>query len=189
VPDLPHGTVTLVFTDVEGSTQLVHRLDQRYEQVLADHRRLLHEAVAAAEGHVVDRRGDEFFMVFHDARSAAEAIMAAQRAFAEHTWPDGVELRVRVGMHTGEPTARAEGYIGLDVHRAARICPAGSGGQVLLSHRTREQLDAEHDLVDLGEHELPGLPGPERLYQLNVPGCRATFRHSPLLAGDSGACA
>jgi DNA-binding NarL/FixJ family response regulator/class 3 adenylate cyclase len=175
VPDLPHGTVTLVFTDVEGSTQLVHRLDQRYEEVLADHRRLLRDAVAAADGHVVDHRGDEFFMVFTDARSAADAIVAAQRAFAEHAWPDGVELRVRVGMHTGEPTARAEGYFGLDVHRAARICQAGSGGQVLLSGRTREQLDPRHDLVDLGEHELPGLPDPERLYQLNIPGLPSDF--------------
>jgi DNA-binding NarL/FixJ family response regulator/class 3 adenylate cyclase len=175
MPNLPDGTVTLVFTDVEGSTQLVHRLDQRYEQVLADHRRLLHEAVASADGHVVDHRGDEFFMVFEDARSAAEAIVAAQRAFAAHAWPDGVELRVRVGMHTGEPTARAEGYFGLDVHRAARICQAGSGGQVLLSDRTREELEAGHDLVDLGEHELPGLPAPERLYQLNVPGLPTDF--------------
>jgi DNA-binding NarL/FixJ family response regulator/class 3 adenylate cyclase len=175
VPNLPHGTVTLVFTDVEGSTQLVHRLDQLYEQVLADHRRLLHEAVTAANGHVVDHRGDEFFMVFQDARSAADAIVAAQRAFAEHAWPEGVELRVRVGMHTGEPTARAEGYFGLDVHRAARICQAGSGGQVLLSDRTREQLNGGHDLVDLGEHELPGLPDPERLYQLNVPGLPTDF--------------
>jgi DNA-binding NarL/FixJ family response regulator/class 3 adenylate cyclase len=172
VPDLPHGTVTLVFTDVEGSTQLVHRLDQRYEQVLADHRRLLREAVAATDGHVVDHRGDEFFM---DARSAAEAIVAAQRAFAEHAWPEDVELRVRVGMHTGEPTARAEGYFGLDVHRAARICQAGSGGQVLISRRTREELDDGHEVVDLGEHELPGLPEPERLYQLNVPGLPTAF--------------
>ena len=175
MPNLPDGTVTLVFTDVEGSTQLVHRLDQRYEQVLADHRRLLHEAVASVDGHVVDHRGDEFFMVFEDARSAAEAVVAAQRAFAEHAWPDGVELRVRVGMHTGEPRARAEGYFGLDVHRAARICQAGSGGQVLLSDRTREELDAGHDLIDLGEHELPGLPDPERLYQLNVPGLPTDF--------------
>jgi DNA-binding NarL/FixJ family response regulator/class 3 adenylate cyclase len=173
--DLPDGTVTLVFTDVEGSTQLVHRLGHRYEQVLADHRRLLHDAVSAGEGYVVDHRGDEFFLVFEEAASAAVAITAAQRAFAEHSWPEGVELRVRVGIHTGEPTARDEGYFGLDVHRAARICQAGSGGQVLLSHRTREELDGEHELVDLGEHELPGLPDPERLYQLNVPGLPTSF--------------
>jgi DNA-binding NarL/FixJ family response regulator/class 3 adenylate cyclase len=184
MPELPHGTVTLVFTDVEGSTKLVHQLGQRYERVLADHRRLLHDAVAAADGHVVDHRGDEFFLVFAEAQAAADAIVAAQKAFAEHRWPEGVELRVRVGIHTGEPIARPEGYFGLDVHRAARICQAGSGGQVLLSEQTREQLDTEHDLIDLGEHELPGLPDPERLYQLNVPGLPTDF--APLTTARRG---
>jgi DNA-binding NarL/FixJ family response regulator/class 3 adenylate cyclase len=182
--DLPAGTVTLVFTDVEGSTQLVHKLGRRYEQVLADHRRLFHEAVSAADGRIVDHRGDEFFLVFEDARRAADAIVAAQRALAEHDWPDGVDVRVRVGMHTGEPTARDEGYFGIDVHRAARICQAGSGGQVLVSHRTREELNAGHEVVDLGEHELPGLPDPERLYQLNVPGLPTDF--APLTTARRG---
>jgi DNA-binding NarL/FixJ family response regulator/class 3 adenylate cyclase len=175
VPDLPHGTVTLVFTDVEGSTQLVQQLGDDYAQVLADHRRLLRDAVASGEGHVVDHRGDEFFVVFGDARRAADSIVALQRAFADHDWTDGVELRVRVGMHTGEPAVREETYFGLDVHRAARICQAGSGGQVLVSQRTREELDAGHDLLDLGNHELPGLPDLERLYQLNVPGLPTDF--------------
>jgi DNA-binding NarL/FixJ family response regulator/class 3 adenylate cyclase len=175
MPDLPHGKVTLVFTDVEGSTQLVQRLGDGYAQVLADHRSLLRDAVAAGEGYVVDHRGDEFFVVFSDARRAADSIVALQRAFAEHEWPDGIELRVRVGMHTGEPAIREETYIGLDVHRAARICQAGSGGQVLVSHQTREELDAGHDLVDLGDHDLPGLPDHERLYQLNVPGLPTDF--------------
>jgi DNA-binding NarL/FixJ family response regulator/class 3 adenylate cyclase len=175
VPDLPHGTVTLVFTDVEGSTQLVQQLGDDYAQVLADHRRLLRDAVASGEGHVVDHRGDEFFVVFGDARRAADSIVALQRAFADHDWTDGVELRVRVGMHTGEPAVREETYFGLDVHRAARICQAGSGGQVLVSQRTREEIDAGHDLVDLGDHELPGLPDLERLYQLNLPGLPTDF--------------
>ena len=175
MPDLPHGKVTLVFTDVEGSTQLVQRLGDGYAQVLADHRRLLRDAVDSGEGHVVDHRGDEFFVVFGDARRAADSIVALQRAFAEHEWPDGIELRVRVGMHTGEPTIREETYFGLDVHRAARICQAGSGGQVLVSHQTREELDADHELVALGDHDLPGLPDPERLYQLNVPGLPKDF--------------
>ena len=175
MPDLPHGKVTLVFTDVEGSTQLVQRLGDGYAQVLADHRRLLRDAVDSGEGHVVDHRGDEFFVVFGDARRAADSIVALQRALAEHEWPDGIELRVRVGMHTGEPTIREETYFGLDVHRAARICQAGSGGQVLVSHQTREELDADHDLVALGDHDLPGLPDPERLYQLNVPGLPKDF--------------
>jgi DNA-binding NarL/FixJ family response regulator/class 3 adenylate cyclase len=175
VPDLPHGKVTLVFTDVEGSTQLVQRLGDGYAQVLADHRRLLRDAVSSGEGHVVDHRGDEFFVVFGDARRAADSIAILQRAFAQHDWPDGIELRVRVGMHTGEPAMREDTYFGIDVHRAARICQAGSGGQVLVSHQTREELDADSELVDLGDHELPGLPELERLYQLNVPGLPADF--------------
>jgi DNA-binding NarL/FixJ family response regulator/class 3 adenylate cyclase len=175
MPELPTGTVTLVFTDVEGSTQLVHKLGQRYEKVLADHGRLLREAVLDADGVVVDHRGDEFFIVFPEPRGAARAVIAAQQSFAAHSWPDRVEFRVRIGIHTGEPIARGEGYFGLDVHRAARICQAGSGGQVLLSHRTREEIDAQHEFVDLGVHELPGLPDPERLHQLIVPGLPAEF--------------
>jgi len=184
VSELPHGTVTLVFTDVEGSTQLVQQLGDGYAQVLADHRRLLRDAVASGEGHVVDHRGDEFFVVFGDARRAADSIVALQRAFADHDWPNGIELRVRVGMHTGEPAIREETYFGLDVHRAARICQAGSGGQVLVSQRTHEELDAEHDLLDLGDHELPGLPDLERLYQLNVPGLPIDF--PPLSSARKG---
>src|SRR5213080_4494282 len=134
MPDLPNGTLTLVFTDVEGSTELVRR------------------------------RGDEFFVVFEDADKAAAATVEAQLAFAEHEWPDGVELRVRMGMHTGEPTFREGTYYGLDVHRAARIAQAGSGGQILLSQRTREELDSSHELDDLGEHELSGFEHPERLF-------------------------
>ncbi len=180
MPDLPHGTVTLVFTDVEGSTQLVGRLGDRYAELLDDHRRLLRAAVDAADGHVVDHRGDEFFLVFEDATRAAEAVSEAQRAIAEHEWPDGVELRVRMGMHTGEPNIRDRSYFGLDVHRAARICQAGSGGQILLSQRTRDALDSGHELEDLGEHELQGLEQPERLFQLNVPGLPSAF---PPLSG------
>jgi DNA-binding NarL/FixJ family response regulator/class 3 adenylate cyclase len=175
VPNLPHGKVTLVFTDVESSTLLVQRLGDGYAQVLNDHRRLLLDAVDASEGRVVDHRGDEFFLAFGDARQAAESVVALQQALARHDWPDGVDLRVRVGMHTGEPALRDEGYFGLDVHRAARICQAGSGGQVLVSHQTCQELDAKSELIDLGDHELPGLPDLERLYQLNVPGLPTEF--------------
>ena len=175
MPDLPDGTVTLVFTDVEGSTQLVRQLGDAYAQLLGDHRRLLREAVEQAQGHVVDHRGDEFFMVFDDPCRAAEAITAAQQAFATHSWPEGVELRVRVGLHTGQPTFRDGAYYGLDVHRAARIAQAGSGGQILLSQSTRDELDRSFELEDLGEHELPGLVEPERLFQLTVPGLPARF--------------
>jgi DNA-binding NarL/FixJ family response regulator len=153
----------------------VRQLGDGYALVLADHRRLLREAVENFGGHVVDHRGDEFFIVFDDPGRAASAIVQAQRAFADHTWPEGVELRVRVGMHTGEPAFRDGAYYGLDVHRAARIAQAGSGGQILLSQRTGEEIDNEHELDDLGEHELPGLVEPERLYQLTVPGMVSNF--------------
>jgi DNA-binding NarL/FixJ family response regulator/class 3 adenylate cyclase len=175
MPELPHGTVTLFFTDVEGSTQLLQRLGDSYAQVLGEHRRLFREVVEAEGGHVVDHRGDEFFVVFEEARRAADAAVAAQRAFAEHPWPEGVVLRVRMGMHTGEPNLREDAYFGLDVHRAARIAQAGSGGQVLLSERTRDAIDPSHELEDLGEHELPGLERPERLFQLKVSGLPSNF--------------
>jgi DNA-binding NarL/FixJ family response regulator/class 3 adenylate cyclase len=175
MPDLPDGTVTLVFTDVEGSTQLVRQLGDAYAQLLGDHRRLLQEAVEEARGHVVDQRGDEFFLVFDDPHRAAVAVTSAQRAFATHAWPEGVELRVRMGLHTGKPTFRDGAYYGLDVHRAARIAQAGSGGQILLSQETREELHLSFELEDLGEHELPGLGETERLFQLTIPGLPARF--------------
>jgi DNA-binding NarL/FixJ family response regulator/class 3 adenylate cyclase len=175
MPELPHGTITLFFTDVEGSTQILQRLGDSYAQVLGDHRRLFREVVEAEGGHVVDHRGDEFFVVFDEAKCAADAAVAAQRAFAEHPWPEGVEVRVRMGMHTGEPNLRDDAYFGLDVHRAARIAQAGSGGQVLLSERTRDAIDTSHELEDLGEHELPGLDKPERLFQLKVSGLPSNF--------------
>jgi DNA-binding NarL/FixJ family response regulator/class 3 adenylate cyclase len=175
MPNLPDGTVTLVFTDIEGSTQLVQQLGDSYAHVLDDHRRLFHEAVETRDGVVVDHRGDEFFVVFSDASAAAESLVSAQHAFAAHEWPSGVQFRVRMGMHTGEPTIREGTYFGLDVHRAARICQAGSGGQILMSARTREALDAKHDLHDLGDHQLPGIDQPERLFQLNAPGLPSQF--------------
>jgi DNA-binding NarL/FixJ family response regulator/class 3 adenylate cyclase len=175
MPELPNGTVTLLFTDVESSTQLVRQLGDGYAQVLADHRKLLREAVEARGGHVVDHRGDEFFIVFPDARGAAAAVCEAQRAFTAHHWPEGIQLRVRMGMHTGTPTYREGAYFGLDVHRAARIAQAGSGGQVLVSQPTRDELDSTAEVEDLGEHELAGLVEPERLYQLTVPGLPRLF--------------
>ena len=175
MPDLPHGTVTLVFTDVEGSTQLVQRLGDHYAHVLDDHRRLFRAVVDERNGVIVDQRGDEFFVAFADAKAAADALVAAQKAFSEHEWPSNTAFRVRMGMHTGEPTIREGTYFGLDVHRAARICQAGSGGQILLSARTREELDPAHDVHDLGEHQLPGIDQPERLFQLNANGLQSQF--------------
>jgi DNA-binding NarL/FixJ family response regulator/class 3 adenylate cyclase len=173
--EMPQGTVTLLFTDVEGSTKLVHELGDRYAGVLADHRRLVRECVAAANGHEVDSRGDEFFLAFHDAASAVSAAVSLQQSLAAHEWPAGVDVRVRIGLHTGQPTVRDDGYFGMDVHRAARICQAGHGGQVLLSETTCDELDGGYQLQDLGEHELPGIPVPERIYQLNVPGLPTRF--------------
>jgi DNA-binding NarL/FixJ family response regulator/class 3 adenylate cyclase len=175
VPELPDGTVTLVFTDVEGSTQLVQRLGDSYAHVLDDHRRLFREAVEQRNGIIIDERGDEFFVVFSDAKAAADAAVAAQKAFAAHEWPSDVQLRVRMGLHTGEPNVRDATYFGLDVHRAARICQAGSGGQILLSERTRGELDAGHEVDDLGEHQLPGIDQAERLFQLKAAGLPARF--------------
>ena len=150
-------------------------LGDGYATVLADHRRLFRAAVESCAGLVIDHRGDEFFVVFEDAGRAVEAVSEAQRALAAHPWPEGVEMRVRMGLHTGEPTMRDGDYYGLDVHRAARIAQAGSGGQVLLSERTKNALDASHELADLGEHELAGLDEPERLFQLNIPGLPSRF--------------
>jgi DNA-binding NarL/FixJ family response regulator/class 3 adenylate cyclase len=175
MPNLPHGTVTLVFSDVEGSTQLVQQLGDHYAHLLDDHRRLFRDEVERQNGTVVDQRGDEFFIVFPEAHEAAAAVVAAQKAFTEHEWPAGVELRVRMGLHTGEPAIRGETYFGLDVHRAARICQAGSGGQILLSRRTRDALDSGHELEDLGDHQLPGIDQPERLFQLNAVGLPTRF--------------
>src|SRR3977135_1876491 len=120
MPDLPNGLLTLVFTDAEGSTQLVRRLGDTYAQLLDDHRRLMRDVVAEAGGHVVDHRGAGFSVVFSDAGHGAGAPVQAQLAFAAHEWPDGVELRVRMGMHTGEPTCRDGTYYGLDGDPGAR---------------------------------------------------------------------
>jgi DNA-binding NarL/FixJ family response regulator/class 3 adenylate cyclase len=173
--DLPQGTVTLLFTDVEGSTKLVHELGDAYAGVLADHRRIVRESVAEAGGHEVDSRGDEFFLAFPDAGSAASAAVTLQTTLAAHDWPAGVDVRVRIGLHTGSPVLRDGAYFGMDVHRAARICQAGHGGQVLLSAATRDELDLDYQLRDLGDHQLAGLPAPERIYQHDIPGFPTLF--------------
>jgi DNA-binding NarL/FixJ family response regulator/class 3 adenylate cyclase len=179
VPDLPTGTVTFLFTDVEGSTELVGRLGDAYSAAMADHRRILREAVAASNGQEVDARGDEFFAAFQRTRDAVTAALAGQRDLAAHEWPGDTPLRVRVGIHTGEPLLGESGYEGLDVHRVARICAAGHGGQVLVSQTTRNLLEAgqvpEAEFQDLGEHELRGLPRPERIFQVLAPELPAKF--------------
>src|SRR5215510_7640424 len=161
---LPTGTVTLLCTDIEGSTVLVGRLGLAYARVLEEHRGLVRGAVVAAGGMEIDCRGDEMLLVFEDAGAAVEGAVGGQRALAAHPWPDGTSVRVRMGLHTGEPSIEGSTYIGLDVHRVARISSAGHGGQVLLSQRTFELAGCE--ARDLGLQPLKGLPEPERVYQV-----------------------
>lgn len=175
VAQLPGGTVTFVFTDIEGSTRLLHRLGDRYAETLAQHRKLLRAAFSSAGGVEVETQGDAFMLAFVRARDAVAAASAAQRALAEHAWPDGAELRVRMGVHTGDAALSEGGYVGLDIHRGARICAASHGGQVVLSQTTRELLGEEFGLRDLGEHRLKDMPGPDRLFQLVVPDLPSAF--------------
>lgn len=170
-PCLPTGTVTLLFSDMEGSTRLLQYLGgTEYARVLFEQRRLLRTAFRTWGGREVDTAGDGCFTVFERARSAVAAAAAAQRALAAYPWPEGVQVRVRMGLHTGEPALFEEGYVGLDVHRAARICAAAQGGQILLSWTTRElverELPAGMHLVDVGTHRLKDLDRPEHLSEL-----------------------
>ena len=173
--ELPSGTVTLLFTDVEGSTRLLRELGEDYEQALRDQRRLLSHAFEGWNGRVVDVQGDAFLVAFGRARDAVAAAAEAQRALAAHAWPQERPVRVRMGIHTGEPTLTDDGYyVGLDVHRGARICAAGHGGQVLVSRATHELVGDEPlpdaRLRDLGNHLLKDLPAPERLFRLEPSG-------------------
>ena len=158
--ELPTGTVTFLFTDIEGSTRLLQGLGDRYAEALAEHRRLLRDAFARRSGVEIDTQGDAFFIAFSRAQDAVLAAEAGQAALA-----DG-PVSVRMGLHTGEPLLTDEGYVGIDVHRAARIAAAGHGGQVLLSKTTRDLLDSTFEISDLGDHRLKDLTMPERIYQL-----------------------
>jgi class 3 adenylate cyclase/streptogramin lyase len=172
MPERPTGTVTFLFTDIEGSTRLLQDLRERYDEVLQTHARLIREAIERFDGHEIDTQGDAFFVAFARARDAVGAAVELQRAFASEPWPDGVSLRVRMGIHTGEPLVGGERYVGMGVNRGARICAAGHGGQVLLSNTTRELVEEELPddvrVVDLGEHALKDLPRPERIFQLEI---------------------
>jgi predicted ATPase/class 3 adenylate cyclase len=179
IAELPSGTVTFLFSDVEGSTRLLTRLRGRYAEVLGEHQRLLRAAFDDHDGREVHTEGDAFFVAFARASDAIAAAVSAQRSLASQRWPQGVDVRVRMGVHTGEAEVRRHDYVGLDVHRAARICAAGHGGQVLLSSSTRElvadELPAEVALKDLGEHRLKDLDRPEHLFQLVVGDLPAEF--------------
>lgn len=173
--ELPTGTVTLLFTDIEGSTRLLQRAGDAYPSLLAEHRRVLRAAFSNHDGVEVDAQGDAFFVAFASAQDAAAAAVAAQQALAGHDWPDNSEIRVRIGLHTGEPTAVGGRYVGLAVHQGARVMAAGHGGQVLVSESTRALLDDRFQARDLGEHRLKDLAGPHHLYQLLVEGLPADF--------------
>ena len=179
---LPAGTVTLLFSDIEGSTRLLLRLGAAYPEVLDQHRKVLGDAVRAAGGQLLDTQGDACFAVFNRASEAITAAAAIQSGLAAHPWPEGTRVRVRVGVHTGEPTVTSSGYAGLDVHRAARICSAGNGGQVLVSATTADLVAAGLPrgltLTELGSYRFKDFDFAERVYQLDVAGQPTAF--SPL---------
>src|SRR4051812_23311334 len=192
ITELPSGTVTFLFSDVEGSTRLLTRWPGRYGEVLGEHQRLLRAAFDEHGGREVHTEGDAFFVAFARAGDAIAAAMSAQRLLASQPWPEGVDVRVRIGVHTGEAEVRDEDYVGLDVHRAARICAAGHGGQVLISSSTRElvvdELPRDVALRDLGEHRLKDLDRPEHLFQLVVGDLPAQFPPlASLSPGSDGA--
>src|SRR5256884_9779736 len=177
--ELPIGTVTFFFSDIEGSTRLIQQLGERYPDVLLAHHTLLRKAVAEHGGNELRTEGDSFFIVFGSALDACSGAAEAQKALAQHAWPDGGQVRVRIGLHTGEATLVGNEYLGLDVHRAARVASAGHGGQVLVSETTRALV--EHalppglTLKDLGLHRLKDMARPERLFQLSVEGLLSEF--------------
>jgi class 3 adenylate cyclase len=182
VSTLHAGTVTFAFTDIEGSTKLLQELgDEAFGTLSRDHRRIVRETFGEAGGTEIDTQGDAFFFSFPRARDAVAAAVAAQRALREHAWPDGHEVRVRMGLHTGEPHVGDEGYLGIDVVRAARIASAGAGGQILISETTRallgNVLPEGVSVLDLGELQLKDIQH-EHIYEVAVDG-RATGYKPP----------
>lgn len=176
---LPQGTVTLLMSDVEGSTELLRCLGDRYAHVLSEVRRVLRAAVKRSGGREVDARADELFAAFEHASAAVEAAVAVQRRLAERSWPDDAEVRVRIGIHRGRPTLTESGYVGLSVNKVARVCAAAHGGQVVLSSSAHkavaDTLAAELRLVPLGSVRLRGFAEPEPLFQVGAAGLEARF--------------
>jgi class 3 adenylate cyclase len=182
MPELPRGTVTFLFSDIAGSTSLLRQLGQeRYGEALTDYQRLVRDSCVAAGGMEVDTQGDAFFFAFPRARDAVVAAVEAQRAHAVHEWPDGCTVQVRMGLHTGEPAVGSEGYLGLDVVRAARLCTAGKGGHVLLSDTTRALVGASLpdgvSIFPLGERRLKDFDEPERVFELEIEGATPPHEH------------
>ena len=176
---LPSGTVTLLFSDIEGSTRMLAELGDAYADVLAGQRQVLRAAFAAWNGTELGTEGDSFFVAFTSARDAVAACVDAQRGLAERSWPGGAEVAVRMGLHTGEPQPYEDGYVGMDVHLAARVAGTAHGGQVVLSESTSrlaaDHMPADVRLIDLGVHRLKDIDQPQRLHQLTVSGLRTDF--------------
>ena len=176
---LPTGTVTFLFTDLQGSTRLLQDMGPAYAMLLGDMHRLITDAVSGHDGVVFGTEGDAVFAVFRSATMAVAGAVGAQLALAGHAWPNGVDVRVRMGVHTGEVELAGELYVGLDLHRVARISAAGHGGQVLISAGTRaiveDALPPGVTLRDLGQRRLKDLSRPEHLYQLVIPGVADQF--------------
>ena len=180
---LPAGTITCVFTDIERSTALLKQLGERYAGVLTTHRQIVRNAFGAAGGTEIDTQGDSFFFAFPRAREAVAAAVDVQRAHAEAAWPDEAVVRVRIGLHTGEPAVGDEGYLGLDVVRAARICAVGRGGSVLLSETTRALLGSNFpegvSISTRDEKRLKDIDEPELVYELQIQGVEVTPAAEP----------
>ena len=179
IASFPRGTVTFLFTDIEGSTGLTQRLGDGYATVLRDVRALIRRSVRDAGGREVDARADEFFAVFRQPTRALDASLAIQRSLVKRAWPDEAQVCVRVGIHTGRTTLTETGYVGIAVHTAARVCSAGHGGQILLSSASRDALEGSHaeDIAirTLGQYALAGLSDPEALFQVDAPDLQAKF--------------
>ena len=177
--DLPSGPVTFLLIDIEGSTVLLQQLGDRYPGVLTEVQTIIRGAVDRHHGYEVDARADEFFAAFGQAPDAMGAALEIQRSMQVHPWPDGEQVKIRIGLHSGSPARTETGYVGLPVNTAARVCNAGHGGQILVSKPAREMLDkdvpADVELVSLGAFELHGLPDPLELFQVNVPDLPSEF--------------
>lgn len=188
VATLPTGFVTVFFSDIEGSTSLLSQLGDRYANLLEDMRSLIRHAVLQAGGREVDARADEFFGVFEPAGAAVKAALAIQRTIGERAWHDGLTVRLRVGIHSGLITLTDNGYIGLSVHTAARVCSAGHGGQIVISREARAAIGESLSGIEfrsLGEHRLAGLPEAEELFQVVADGLLTDF--PPLRTGHASA--
>jgi class 3 adenylate cyclase len=176
---LPTGNVTFLLADIERSTELLGRLDDRYAPMLAAIRRLARAAVRSAGGREVSARGDDFFAAFARAPAALEAALAVQRGMRDADWPDGTDVRLRIGLHRGRPALTDTGYVGLSVHAAARICFAAHGGQIILSSAVRaavvDSLADDVALRRLGSWRFRGLPDPIELFQVEAPDLPSEF--------------